>query len=54
MDQAMGDLQAQLAAVKRLWDEERMARQQLEAEFEGLERPSWWSEGRERCTETTQ
>ncbi|KAG2005661.1 hypothetical protein CC2G_002048 [Coprinopsis cinerea AmutBmut pab1-1] len=36
MDQAMGDLQAQLEEVKRLWDEERTARQRLEAELELL------------------
>ncbi|TFK29137.1 hypothetical protein FA15DRAFT_664454 [Coprinopsis marcescibilis] len=36
MDQAMGDLQAQLEEVKRLWDEERTARQRLEGELEVL------------------
>ncbi|KAH9476866.1 Psilocybin cluster transcription regulator [Psilocybe cubensis] len=36
MDQAMGDLQAQLEEVKRLWEEERMARTRLEAELEVL------------------
>lgn len=36
MDQAMGDLQAQLEEVKRLWDEERTARQRLEREVEML------------------
>ena len=36
MDQAMGDLQAQLEEVKRLWDEERTARQRLERELELL------------------
>jgi bHLH factor len=36
MDQAMGDLQAQLEEVKRMWDEERMARTRLEAELEAL------------------
>ncbi|KAL1746584.1 hypothetical protein HDZ31DRAFT_62024 [Schizophyllum fasciatum] len=34
MDQAMGDLQSQLEEVRRLWDEERHARQRVEAEFE--------------------
>ncbi|KAF6749798.1 hypothetical protein DFP72DRAFT_818457 [Ephemerocybe angulata] len=36
MDQAMGDLQAQLEEVKRLWDEERNARARLETELELL------------------
>jgi len=36
MDQAMGDLQAQLEEIKRLWEEERMARGRLEAEIEAL------------------
>ncbi|KAF9238639.1 hypothetical protein BU15DRAFT_88282 [Melanogaster broomeanus] len=36
MDQAMGDLQAQLEEVRRLWDEERMARQRAESELEVL------------------
>ncbi|KAF8181051.1 hypothetical protein BJ912DRAFT_854933, partial [Pholiota molesta] len=36
MDQAMGDLQAQLEEVKRLWEEERMVRTRLEAEIEVL------------------
>ncbi|KAF8644020.1 hypothetical protein AX16_008736 [Volvariella volvacea WC 439] len=36
MDQAMGDLQAQLEEVKRLWEEERLARQRLESELEVL------------------
>ncbi|KAF8999846.1 hypothetical protein BDQ17DRAFT_1246179 [Cyathus striatus] len=34
MDQAMGDLQAQLEEVKRLWEEERLNRQRLESEVE--------------------
>jgi bHLH factor len=34
MDQAMGDLQAQLEEVKRMWEEERMARSRLEADME--------------------
>ncbi|KAI0337719.1 hypothetical protein BDW22DRAFT_1339248 [Trametopsis cervina] len=33
MDQAMGDLQAQLDEVKRLWEDERVARQRLEVEL---------------------
>lgn len=36
MDQAMSDLQAQLEEMKRLWDEERMARQRAENELELL------------------
>ncbi|KAF8970717.1 hypothetical protein BDZ97DRAFT_1790677 [Flammula alnicola] len=36
MDQAMGDLQAQLEEIKRLWEEERMARARLEAELDVL------------------
>lgn len=36
MDQAMGDLQAQLEEIKRLWEEERMERTRLEAELNVL------------------
>ena len=36
MDQAMGDLQSQLDEVRRLWDEERNARQRLESELNML------------------
>lgn len=36
MDQAMGDLQNQLEEVKRMWEEERTARQRLEIELESL------------------
>ncbi|TFK72360.1 hypothetical protein BDN72DRAFT_334640 [Pluteus cervinus] len=36
MDQAMGDLQAQLEEVKRLWEEERAARSRAETELEML------------------
>lgn len=36
MDQAMGDLQSQLEEVKRMWEEERMARSRVEAELEVL------------------
>lgn len=36
MDQAMGDLQNQLEEVKRMWEEERTARQRLELELETL------------------
>lgn len=36
MDQAMGDLQNQLEEVRRMWDEERSARQRAEAELEVL------------------
>ena len=38
MDQAMGDLQAQLEEVKRMWEEERMVRARVEAELEGLKK----------------
>ena len=38
MDQAMGDLQAQLEEVKRMWDEERMARTRLEADLEAFKK----------------
>lgn len=38
MDQAMGDLQTQLEEVKRMWEEERMARQRAENELEALRR----------------
>lgn len=33
MDQAMGDLQGQLEELRRLWDDERTARQRAEAEL---------------------
>lgn len=33
MDQAMGDLQAQLEDVKRLWETERLQRERLEGEL---------------------
>ncbi|KAI0742941.1 hypothetical protein C8Q80DRAFT_1109553 [Daedaleopsis nitida] len=36
MDQAMGDLQGQLEEMRRMWDEERVARQRAEAELELL------------------
>jgi transcriptional regulator CBF1 len=36
MDQAMGDLQAQLEEVRRAWDEERAQRQRLESELQVL------------------
>ena len=36
MDQAMGDLQGQLDEVRRLWEEERIARQRAEGELEVL------------------
>lgn len=36
MDQAMGDLQNQLEELRRLWDEERSARQRAESELEVL------------------
>lgn len=36
MDQAMGDLQGQLEQTRRMWEEERMARQRLEAELAAL------------------
>ncbi|PPQ81972.1 hypothetical protein CVT24_008991 [Panaeolus cyanescens] len=36
MDQAMGDLQSQLEEIKRLWDEERVARNRLDQELDAL------------------
>ncbi|KAJ7222248.1 hypothetical protein GGX14DRAFT_532231 [Mycena pura] len=36
MDQAMGDLQVQLDEIRRMWEEERMARQRTEQELEAL------------------
>ena len=36
MDQAMGDLQAQLEEMRRLWEEERATRQRAESELEVL------------------
>ena len=36
MDQAMGDLQAQLEEMKRMWEEERVARQRVESELDVL------------------
>jgi hypothetical protein len=43
MDQAMGDLQAQLEEMRRLWEEERAARTRAESELDvlrGLKGPS--------------
>jgi len=36
MDQAMGDLQAQLDEMRRMWEQEREARQRLESEVTAL------------------
>jgi transcriptional regulator CBF1 len=36
MDQAMGDLQAQLEEMRRLWEEERVGRQRAETELDVL------------------
>ena len=36
MDQAMGDLQAQLEEMRRLWEDERAARVKLEGEVKTL------------------
>ena len=36
MDQAMGDLQAQLEEMRRLWEEERAARTRAESELDVL------------------
>ncbi|KAK0480256.1 hypothetical protein IW261DRAFT_1476987 [Armillaria novae-zelandiae] len=36
MDQAMGDLQAQLEDMRKMWEEERGNRQRIETEIEGL------------------
>jgi len=43
MDQAMGDLQAQLEEMRRLWEEERAARTRADSELDvlrGLKGPS--------------
>ena len=45
MDQATGDLQAQLEEMRRMWDEERVARQRAEAELEALRGPGARREG---------
>ncbi|KAI0085550.1 hypothetical protein BDY19DRAFT_987019 [Irpex rosettiformis] len=45
MDQAMGDLQSQLDEVKRLWEEERIARQRLEVELAALKAVKGQSSG---------
>jgi len=47
MDQAMGDLQAQLEEIKRLWEEERMARGRLESEIEALRNMNGVSAGKD-------
>jgi hypothetical protein len=47
MDQAMGDLQAQLEEIKRLWEEERMARGRLESEIEVLRNMNGVSGGKD-------
>ena len=36
MDQAMGDLQGQLEDMRRLWEDERTARQRLESDLDML------------------
>lgn len=36
MDQAMGDLQAQLEEMRRMWEEERMAKSRAESELDVL------------------
>lgn len=36
MDQAMGDLQAQLEEMRRVWEEERIARERIQSELEVL------------------
>jgi len=36
MDQAMGDVQAQLDEVKRMWEEERRAREKAETELKAI------------------
>ena len=48
MDQAMGDLQAQLEEMRRLWEEERAARTRAESELDvlrGLKGPSVAADG---------
>ena len=47
MDQAMGDLQAQLEEMRRLWEEERVARQRAEGELEVLRGGAQTSNARE-------
>ncbi|TFK36570.1 hypothetical protein BDQ12DRAFT_706297 [Crucibulum laeve] len=47
MDQAMGDLQAQLEEVKRMWEEERMARQRLDNELEAIRGVQGQGQGKE-------
>ena len=49
MDQAMGDLQAQLEEIKRLWEEERMARGRLESEIEALRNMNGVSAGKDEA-----
>jgi hypothetical protein len=48
MDQAMGDLQAQLEEMRRMWEEERAARTRAESELDvlrGLKGPSVGNDG---------
>jgi hypothetical protein len=48
MDQAMGDLQAQLEEMRRMWEEERAARTRAESELDvlrGLNAPSMVPDG---------
>jgi len=48
MDQAMGDLQAQLEEMRRMWEEERAARTRAESELDvlrGLKGPSMAADG---------
>ena len=56
MDQAMGDLQAQLEEMRRLWEEERAARTRAESELDvlrGLKGPSIAPEGAASATDKT-
>ena len=56
MDQAMGDLQAQLEEMRRLWEEERAARTRAESELDvlrGLKGPSIAPEGVASATDKT-
>jgi hypothetical protein len=51
MDQAMGDLQAQLDEVRRMWEEERKAKQAVEKELNQLKGVSVGENKNENGTE---
>ncbi|KAG7450961.1 uncharacterized protein BT62DRAFT_883804 [Guyanagaster necrorhizus] len=48
MDQAMGDLQAQLEDMRKMWEEERMNRQRIEAEIEAVRNGAHAGQKRQR------